>query len=69
MTTPDESPLKGRTCADRISSYPSECILEKCSRFEVCTYDLIGASHAIDRIRKHPSHARVRAGKRWEEKP
>jgi hypothetical protein len=67
MTPPDENPLAGRTCADRISQYPSDCIQEKCSRFEVCTYDLIGAARAIDRIRKHPSYTRIREGRKWGE--
>jgi hypothetical protein len=65
MTGDESNPLSGRTCGYRLGNYPDNCIFEKCSRFEVCCYDIAAAALELDRVRRHPSHMRIKRGESW----
>lgn len=64
----DDNPLAGRTCAERITCFPSECIGESCSRFECCTADLIRARLDVDEMMNHPQKHRQQRRNRMGER-
>lgn len=66
MTGQDTSDLlSGRVCAERISNYPNGCIGEHCSKYEFCLSAILEAKFSIDYYEKHPTHARLNAGRKW----